>query len=385
MTSAMFCSKCGAQLVPGAAFCSTCGSAVASPPTPAQPVPPPPPTLHPRLIPPDPAQSPSSAPPTLFATPSAASAAFVIKRPVIVTVLAVLQFIGATFWVLVGAGSLAANTTGPEMGAALFVATLFIAIGIAQVFCGLGLLRLRPYGRTIQLAFAWIGLLAIPVGTIISVLILLYFFKPGIKLIFAGRPGDDFTDQELAEINNDTATSPGMVAVIAVVGVLLIIMIVGIVAAISVPALLRARTAGNEASAMASLRAINQAQIHYSASCAQGGFAVSLEDLARPPAGTNAPFVSADLARNDIEKSGYIFNVTRDQSPIASDVGTAAATCNGSSGQPASSYFATAEPVNPGSTGTRYFAIDDRGVLYESTHPISNPIMNSTSVVPVLR
>jgi hypothetical protein len=34
-------------------------------------------------------------------------------------------------------------------------------------------------------------------------------------------------------------------------------------------------------------------------------------------------------------------------------------------------------------TGTRYFAVDARGTIYESSHPISNPIMNSTGIVPI--
>jgi hypothetical protein len=110
---------------------------------------------------------------------------------------------------------------------------------------------------------------------------------------------------------------------------------------------------------------------------------VSLEDLGKPPQSGGPAFLSADLAQDGIQKSGYVFTVRRDRSPIAGDVGTAAATCNGSTGQPASSYFASAEPVTEGVTGVRYFAVDATGTIYQSAHPISNPIMHSTGITPI--
>jgi type IV pilus assembly protein PilA len=54
---------------------------------------------------------------------------------------------------------------------------------------------------------------------------------------------------------------------------LIVVALIGIIAAIGVPALLRARIAGNEASAIASLRAINSSQQAYMSSCGGGFFA----------------------------------------------------------------------------------------------------------------
>ena len=62
---------------------------------------------------------------------------------------------------------------------------------------------------------------------------------------------------------------------------LIVVAIIGIIAAIAVPGLLRARMAGNEASAIGSLRAVNSAQLSYSTSCAQG-FAATMAELASP-------------------------------------------------------------------------------------------------------
>ena len=51
---------------------------------------------------------------------------------------------------------------------------------------------------------------------------------------------------------------------------LIVVAIIGIIAAIAVPGLLRARMAGNEASAIGSLRAINSSNINYMTNCANG-------------------------------------------------------------------------------------------------------------------
>src|SRR6476469_3202277 len=67
---------------------------------------------------------------------------------------------------------------------------------------------------------------------------------------------------------------------------LIVVAIIGIIAAIAVPGLLRARISGNEASAIGSLRAVSSAQSTFAASCANGLYAQSLNDLALPPPGS---------------------------------------------------------------------------------------------------
>jgi len=136
----------------------------------------------------------------------------------------------------------------------------------------------------------------------------------------------------------------------------------------------------NEASAIASLRVIISGQITYSATCSKGGFAITLEDLARPSRQDGYTFIPSDLGKTGTVKSGYKLTVTRDAANGVSDVGTAAATCNGSTNAPASSFFASAEPVRPGATGSRYFAADERAIVFTSSAPISNPIVESAKV-----
>jgi type IV pilus assembly protein PilA len=86
---------------------------------------------------------------------------------------------------------------------------------------------------------------------------------------------------------------------------LIVVAIIGIIAAIAVPGLLRARMSGNEASAIGSLRSINSAQSAYSSSCGGNGYAQSLADLAKAPAGSTQGYISPDLSTNGVVKSGY--------------------------------------------------------------------------------
>jgi type IV pilus assembly protein PilA len=163
---------------------------------------------------------------------------------------------------------------------------------------------------------------------------------------------------------------------------LIVVAIIGIIAAIAVPRLLRARMSANEASAIGSLRAINSGQASYSSSCAAGGYAIDLADLALAPAGSDQGFVSPDLKSNSVTKSGYVVTIAKDAAPGVTNIGTAAGTCNASAGTPASSYWANANPATPGGTGIRYFGTDTRGSIYFSTSAtIANPIPSAATVV----
>ena len=163
---------------------------------------------------------------------------------------------------------------------------------------------------------------------------------------------------------------------------LIVVAIIGIIAAIAVPGLLRARMSGNEASAIGSLRAINSGQASYSSSCASGGYAITLADLFLPPTGSTQGFISPDLKTDPSVKSGYTVALEADANAGTQDIGTPSATCNASTGQPASSYYANADPITPGGTGTRYFATDTRGSIFQDTAAtIANPIASTVNVV----
>jgi type IV pilus assembly protein PilA len=146
---------------------------------------------------------------------------------------------------------------------------------------------------------------------------------------------------------------------------LVVVAIVGIVTAIAAPQLVRARAAGNEASAIASLRAIHSGQATYASSCARGGYAQSLDDLGRVPAGGNVGFVSPDISANGVVKSGFVLNVG--PGLAAASVTAKTDTCNASADDPITTYFAEAHPTMIGSTGNRSFGMDQRGGIFQDT------------------
>src|SRR5262245_63434713 len=149
---------------------------------------------------------------------------------------------------------------------------------------------------------------------------------------------------------------------------LIVVAIIGIIAAIAIPGLLRARMAGNEASAIGSLRAINSGQAAYSSSCAAGGYATKLEDLfLAPPGGTG--FISPDLYINGVVKSGYTVSLAAGAG--SANVTTAGSTCNTSSVAAVSVYFAVSDPQTWNGTGTRHLATENRGTIFQTTENTS--------------
>ena len=164
---------------------------------------------------------------------------------------------------------------------------------------------------------------------------------------------------------------------------LIVVAIIGIIAAIAIPGLLRARMAGNEASGIGSLRAINSGQAAYSSSCANGGYAQSLGDLFLAPAGGSG-FISPDLSANAVVKSGYTITLTAATVPAAAIVTTGASTCNLSAANAMSGYFATANPVTLNTSGTRFFATDTRGSIFQNTAAVlTEPLVTLGTVRPV--
>jgi len=147
---------------------------------------------------------------------------------------------------------------------------------------------------------------------------------------------------------------------------LIVVAIIGIIAAIAVPGLLRARMAGNEASAIGSLRAINSSNINYMTNCANGsGYANTLVVLGTPPTAGGQPFISPDLGvASPVVKSGYSISYA--------GLGTVnTATCVTATTTAAPNYFAAAAPVAPGTSGTRYFGTSEAQTIFQDTVAIT--------------
>lgn len=144
---------------------------------------------------------------------------------------------------------------------------------------------------------------------------------------------------------------------------LIVVAIIGIIAAIAVPGLLRARMSGNEASAIGSLRAFNSSQQAFASSCANGFYADDPTELDAPASG-GAPFISPDLmVAVTFTKSGYDIDLGAGTEGTAST--STLPSCNGAmAGDLVSSYYAQANPTQPGSTGVRYFWTNTLGTIF---------------------
>ena len=154
---------------------------------------------------------------------------------------------------------------------------------------------------------------------------------------------------------------------------LIVVAIIGIIAAIAVPGLLRARMSGNEASAIGSLRAINGGEAAFSSSCASGGYAMTLADLAKAPTGsTPGLHQPGPEDRPDGDQERLHGRAAADGTAGAADVGTAAGTCNALGGQPRSSYSTRRRSGHRGQH--RHALLRDRHARHDLLQTTPRPI-----------
>ncbi len=147
---------------------------------------------------------------------------------------------------------------------------------------------------------------------------------------------------------------------------LIVVAIIGIIAAIAVPGLLRARMAGNEASAIGSLRAVNSSNINYMTNCAGGsGYADTLAILATPPTAGGQPFISPDLSTSPVTKSGFTLTYS------SSNQVTGIVTCVTATTTASGNYLFAGAPVSAGTSGTRYFGTSEAQTVFQHTAAIT--------------
>ena len=155
---------------------------------------------------------------------------------------------------------------------------------------------------------------------------------------------------------------------------LIVVAIIGIIAAIAVPGLLRARIAGNEASAIGSMRAVVSSQADYNG--LNRAYADDLADLALTCAAVTTPFISSDLNVDGIVKSGYTIDMTDGGAGANPNPGACAeANANG--------FWATAVPQAVASTGNRGFATSQLMAVWENVDGTGTaPTMANMTAAP---
>jgi len=157
----------------------------------------------------------------------------------------------------------------------------------------------------------------------------------------------------------------------SLIELLIVVAIILIIAAIAIPNLIRSKMAANEASAVATLRTLNTAEVVYSSNYSvatifaasltalgDGGVAANCAAGAAAPTSANACLIDGALenATAANPKSGYVLTYAN----------------------PAGGYTVNNDPVSPGSTGVRQFFTDQSLVIRQATgaaaSATSNPI-----------
>jgi len=139
----------------------------------------------------------------------------------------------------------------------------------------------------------------------------------------------------------------------SLIELLIVVAIILIIAAIAIPNLLRSRIAANQASAVGSLKAIQAAEIAYSATF-NAGYTSALGYLGPPSAGANVTSTSAGLIDSVLSagtKSGYSFTYTAGAADAAGKIDT---------------YTITATPISS-ATGTNTYYTDQSGVIRQNS------------------
>jgi type IV pilus assembly protein PilE len=141
----------------------------------------------------------------------------------------------------------------------------------------------------------------------------------------------------------------------SLIELLIVVAIILVISAIAVPSFLRSRIAANESAAVASLRALNSAQISYNSAYPTVGYASTLTALGgtscTPPGPTSACLIDTVLAGG--QRSGYNFSLTN------------------VTGTPNSAYNMMAAPTTFNYSGMRYFCSFADAVVRVSTASIT--------------
>ena len=233
----MFCPNCGTPTPEGSSFCPKCGVSLG---TSARKSPPP--------------------FPTSMQYASAQPAEELMKRPNVVSILAILHYLGAGLYLMAAMGFSFASTwlkDSEPKAPFMIIAGFCLVFMIIHAFTGFGLWRLRPFGRTLQIILAILALISIPIGTIIGIFVLIYMYKPEVKTLFSGRSIHELQPNEINQLSKLQTSGSGAGVAIALVAIFFIaIAFIGIIAAIAIPNLLNAIQRGKQKRTMADIRAI---------------------------------------------------------------------------------------------------------------------------------
>ena len=131
------------------------------------------------------------------------------------------------------------------------------------------------------------------------------------------------------------------------------------IATMALPSLLRAKNVAQAASAIATLRVVNSAQLSYAVTCGSGFYSPTFGRLGVAPPASSSAFLPPELSSGaSFVKQGYTFSM------VGTSLAGAPGSCNGlAPGGGAPGYSATADPLD--SVGNPHFyATNADGTIY---------------------
>jgi hypothetical protein len=297
-----------------------------------------------------------------------------ITRTRAVTAMAAVNCIAATALCTVAAWMcvplLQNLSDDPRTLLLLLTAVLVGTTGVMLWITGVGLVGLKPWGRALQVIVATIGLCAIPVGTILGLLVLLYLRTPGARILFSGRSQESLTADELSDLAalRTSRLGSSIVWAASTVGVLALLL----AGAITIPALVAKRTLARERTVVRTLRDIINAEQEYAN--LNGGYYDTIECLTAPGKclraneGSTEPLSGDPLTR--IRLAGYRLHFKTAGGVVAPKDTTRVSTSS------ITGYILIAEPLRP-VDGDRSFCADASGVVCSFPAGESAPIINN--------
>lgn len=129
--------------------------------------------------------------------------------------------------------------------------------------------------------------------------------------------------------------------------IMIVVAVIALLAAFAIPNLLRARHNANETAAIGAMRTLSSALEMYRAAQNPPAYPLNLSLLSR----SSPPYVSPTLT-GGVPRQGYVFTYTR----ITAD-----------------QYLLNASPQAVGTTGSRYFYVDDAGIVRASSSGPAGP------------
>lgn len=212
-------------------------------------------------------------------------------RPSAITALAWLDLsCAAVTLAATAAATFLARTLEPSRATwVLGAGAAGVVMAVLLLAAGLGLLRLRPYGRLAQIAVALLAVPVVPFGTLFAAAVLIVLLKRGPRALFRGEAGADLTHDESGMLMAGALVGGASAAVIAAI----------LSVAIAMPLVKQRRRETAEAAALAAVRTVMAAQTAYARN--NGGRFDRMECLVDPApclaAGDTRPFLDAALLR----------------------------------------------------------------------------------------